>query len=192
MTDQKISAITSSTTAPADTDLLPTVEDVATTPVTKRKAWSVFRNALAASAAQVNAGTATNVFVTPDALTSGFVYRVRGTVVDPQTVYTKRAQLVLFRADAALTITRIYIDCNDHTPTSEMAGDLKWANDIADGSFASAAVIDVCDTTNGVFTATSGMDDATIPSGKFVYYQFDASPHADIDEFYIEVYYQYD
>ena len=43
MADTKISGLTNSTTAPADTDVFPTVEDMATIPVTKRKAWSVIK-----------------------------------------------------------------------------------------------------------------------------------------------------
>jgi hypothetical protein len=96
------------------------------------------------------------------------------------------------RADAALTITRIHIHGSDTTPTSELAGDLKFADDINTGGFANAVVIDVCDTTNGVVTITTGFDDATVPSGKYIYFQMDASPHADWKDFYIEVFYTYD
>lgn len=120
------------------------------------------------------------------------IWPVTKLVSNPQLVYTQRAQVVLFRAPAALTITRIHIVGNDSTPTAELAGDLKWADDVSDGSFANATVIDVCDTTNGVFTATSSFDDATIASGKYVYFQMDASPHADWKDFYIEVYYTLD
>jgi len=123
---------------------------------------------------------------------SGRVYRKTGIVSKPQAVYRQRATIPLFRADAALTITRIHIHGNDITPTAELAGDLKFADDIATGGFANAVVIDVCDTTNGVVTITTGFDDATVPSGKYVYFQMDASPHADWKDFYIEVYYTYD
>lgn len=121
------------------------------------------------------------------------VNKVRGTVATPNSYYTAvRAQIPLFRADAALTITRIHIHGADTSPTTEMAGDLKFADDLNTGGFASATVIDVCDTTNGVFTATSSFDDATVPSGKYVYFQMDSAPHADWKDFYIEVYYTYD
>jgi hypothetical protein len=120
------------------------------------------------------------------------VKKLRGFVSNPQAVYSQRAQIVLIRADAALTITRIHIHCSDTSPTAELAGDLKFADDINVGGFANATVIDVCDTTNGVVTITSGFDDATVPSGKYIYFQMDASPHADIVDFYIEVYYTYD
>ena len=130
--------------------------------------------------------------MTLDSVIKILVHRVRGLVSNPQAMYTQRAQIVMFRADAALTITRIHIHGADLSPTAEMAGDLKWATDVNIGGFADAAVIDVCDTTNGVFTVTTGMDDPTIPSGKYVYFQMDASPHADWKDFYIEVYYVYD
>lgn len=113
-------------------------------------------------------------------------------VSNPQAVYDQRAQIVLQRTSAAITITRIHIHGNDVTPTAELAGDLKFADDVATGGFANATVIDVCDTTSGVFTATSSFDDATVPSGKYIYFQMDASPHADWTDFYIEYYYTVD
>lgn len=123
---------------------------------------------------------------------SAVVWPVAKLVSNPQLVYTQRPQVVLFRAPANLTITRIHIHGNDSTPTAELAGDLKWADDVFDGSFTNATVIDVCDTTNGVFTATSSFDDATITSGKYIYFQMDSSPHADWKDFYIEFYYTLD
>lgn len=126
------------------------------------------------------------------AAVKAIVWPVTKTVSNPQLVYTQRPQVVLFRAPAALTITRIHIHGSDTSPGTELAGDLKWADDVNTGGFANAAVIDVCDTTNGVFTATSSFDDATIASGKYVYFQMDASPHADWVDFYIEIYYTLD
>lgn len=116
------------------------------------------------------------------------------TVSDPAGLYNNdRAQIALFDSfQGALTITAIRIRCNDSTPSTEFAGDLKFADDLFDGSFANATVIDVCDTTSGAFTATSGFDDATVPTDKFIYLQMDAAPHADITQLYIEVYYTYD
>jgi len=118
--------------------------------------------------------------------------RIWKTIADPQALYTLRAQIPLFRAPANLTFTRIHLVLNDNTPTAEFAGDLKFADDQFDGVFANATVIDVLDTTSGAFTATSSFDDATVPSGKYVYLQMDASPHVDIDNIYIEVYWTYD
>lgn len=118
--------------------------------------------------------------------------RLVGFVSNPQAVYAQRAQIIMFRAPSAITITRIHIHCSDTSPTAELAGDLKFADDINAGGFANATIIDVCDTTNGVVTITSGFDDATVPSGKYIYFQMDASPHADILDFYIEVYYTVD
>ena len=118
--------------------------------------------------------------------------RLVGFVSNPQAIYAQRAQVVLFRTPAAITITRIHIHGSDTTPTSELAGDLKFADDITAGSFANATVIDVCDTTSGVFTATSGFDDATIPAGKWIYFQMDASPNAAIKDFTLEINYTVD
>ena len=118
--------------------------------------------------------------------------KARGLVSNPQAMYTQRAQVAMMRCDAAITITRIHIHGSDTSPGAELAGDLKWADDINIDGFANAAVIDVCDTTNGVFTATSSFDDATVASGKYIYFQMDASPNADWKDFYIEFYYTYD
>lgn len=48
MADQKISVIAESTTLPAATDVFVTVENMATTPVTKRKPWSTIKSFVSA------------------------------------------------------------------------------------------------------------------------------------------------
>lgn len=118
--------------------------------------------------------------------------RIFGLVSNPQAVYAQRAQITMMRTPTAITITRIHIYGSDTTPTSELAGDLKFADDINIGGFANATIIDVCDTTSGVKTITTGFDDATVPAGKYIYFQMDASPHTDWKDFYIEVYYTVD
>ena len=60
----KISALTTSTTAPVLTDVFPTDEAMTTTPVTKKKAWSVYL----AAAAAVTTGTNAALAITPDSL----------------------------------------------------------------------------------------------------------------------------
>lgn len=119
----------------------------------------------------------------------GFDKVAAGTIINPQSVYTSRPQIPLLRAEGDMIITRIHIVCSSSAPTTELAGDLKYADDMNTGSFANATVIDVCDTTGGVFTAISGFDDDSVPKGKYIYFEMDASPHADITDFYIEVYY---
>lgn len=119
--------------------------------------------------------------------------RIRGLIADPNTYQANiRAVIPIFRTDAAITITRIHIHGPDSTPGSELDIDLKWADDIFDGSFANAAVIDVCDTTSGAVTITAGFDDATVASGKYIYWSFGAQPHADWLDIWFEIYYTYD
>ena len=174
MTDLKKTIFDLTTSpAPALTDVTFNGYDPSGTPVLRKTTWQTIRNLFLATH-------------------SGETHYVRGTVSNPQAVYAQRAQIPMFRAPAAITITRIHIHGNDTSPGGELAGDLKFADDIADGSFANATVIDVCDTTNGVFTATSSFDDATVPSGKYIYFQMDASPHADWKDIYIEFYYTFD
>jgi hypothetical protein len=173
MTDAKLTELrsTSPYVAPlADTDLMYLVQDVGSAP--DERVMSGAELKLAAK--------------------KGITWMERRFVTNPQAVYAQRAQIVLFRTDAAITITRIHIHGSDPTPTTELAGDLKWADDVSTGGFANAAVIDICDTTNGVVTITSSFDDTTIASGKYVYFHMDSSPHADWTVFYIEVYYTYD
>jgi len=113
-------------------------------------------------------------------------------VFDPQTLYAARPQVFFFLTPWAITITSIWISGNNAAPTTELFGDLKFADDMVTGSFANATVIDVCDTTAGYFTTASGFDDATVPLGKFIYFEMDASPHVDWKEFFIQVTYTID
>ena len=145
-----------------------------------------------ATAAEVTTGTDTTRAITPSAF-AGSVYatqRICKTVINPQIVYGIDTQIIIFRTPAAITITRIHISGNDPTPTSELDIDLKWADDTT--AWTNAAVIDVCDTSSGVKTITSGFDDATVPSGKYIYWQFGAEPHEDWTQFYFEIYFTYD
>ena len=148
-----------------------------------------------ATTAEIDTASDSGRIVSPGQFrTSKFaIQKIVGTVANPNSYYNNvRAQIPIFRANAALTITRIHIQGADLTPTSEMALDLKFADDLNTGGFANATVIDVCDTTSGVFTATSSFDDATVPNGKYIYWQMDAAPHVDWKDFYFEVYFTYD
>ena len=173
------------TTTPVITDVIPIVVAPGSTPVDRKVALGNLYKGL---------GTGTpsaSTFLAGDGSWKSQVTKIiAGSVSNPQAVYAQRAQIVMFRAPFDLTITRIHIECA--VTSQELAGDLKWATDTVTGSYADAAVIDVCDTTSGVFTITSGMDDATVAAGKYIYFQMDASPHDDITDFYIEFYYTVD
>ena len=116
---------------------------------------------------------------------------LQGSISNPQATYAQRPQVFMFQTPYAITITKIHISGPDATPGAELAGDLKFADDTFTGVFANATVIDVCDTTSGVFTATS-FDDATVPSGKYIYFLMDASPNADWTDIFIRVDYTVD
>lgn len=186
--------------APALTDMTLTGEDPSGVPVLRRVTWQTIRNLFMGTptadgdfSVGNSAGTYSKKTLAETKTLLGVdVHKIRGFVSNPQAVYAQRAQIVLIRTEAAITITRIHIHCADTSPTAELAGDLKFADDVNIGGFANATIIDVCDTTNGVKTITSGFDDATVPSGKYIYFQMDASPHADIKDIYIEVYYTVD
>lgn len=112
-------------------------------------------------------------------------HRIRGFIKNPNTVYSSRPQIVLARADAALSITSIRINLSSAAYTLECT--LKYADDIT--NFTNDTVISVCDTVGGVFTLTGDMN---VPSGKFIYLLMDAIPSVNIEDFYIEIFYTYD
>ena len=115
---------------------------------------------------------------------------LRGTLTDPPGYQAIDTQIPIWIAtDAAITITSIKVSC-DADPTTELDLDLKFAD--ASIGWANATLIDVCDTTAGVFAATSGFDDATVPSGKVVYFEFGAAPDAATLWFTFEIQFTYD
>ena len=114
--------------------------------------------------------------------------KIRGHISSPNLMYAIAPQIILARADADLTISRIHITLS--TAAHNIQATLKFANDAI--SFASSTTIDVVDTTSGLVTITAGFDDATVPSGKYIYLLFDAEPNENIDYMYIEVFYTYD
>ena len=129
-------------------------------------------------------------FLAGDATWDKITWVRTGTIWAPFDLYDEDTQIMVFRAPAALTITRIHISGPNAAPTTELDIDLKWASDTT--AWTDAAVIDVCDTTSGVVTITSGFDDATIASGKYVYWQFGADPHADWLWAWFEIHYTFD
>jgi len=116
---------------------------------------------------------------------------LRGTIASPKDFYDNvDHEICLWPAtDAAITITRINITC-DANPTTELDIDLKWADAFI--GMANAAVIDVCDTTDGTVNITSGFDDATVASGKCLYWSFGAAPDAATTQFSFVIEYTYD
>lgn len=113
-------------------------------------------------------------------------------ISNPQALYNQRPEIFLKKTRAALTIASINLTLSDYTPGAEFAGDLKFADDMNLGSYANSTLICALDTTNGVISRTSGFNDATVPSGKFIYIDMDASPHADIKDMLLGGTYTYD
>ena len=112
--------------------------------------------------------------------------RIRGLIKDPSTVYSSRPQIVLARADGALSISAIRINLSSAAYAFECT--LKYADNIT--SFTNDTVIDVCDTTGGEFTVSGA--DMDVPNGKFIYLLMDAIPNTAIKDLYIEIFYTYD
>jgi hypothetical protein len=97
----------------------------------------------------------------------------------------------MYQAPWAMTVTKIHIS---NPTTDDIVGDLKFADDTLTGVFAGATVIDICDSTSGSFTvsASSDMDDATVPANKYIYFSLDASPAAAVKDFFIRIDYTVD
>lgn len=116
---------------------------------------------------------------------------LRGTIDNPKDHYDNVSHVLCIWAstDAAITITKIQITC-EADPTTELDIDLKWADAFI--GLANAAVIDVCDTINGVVLITAGFDDATVASGKCLYWSFGAAPDAAITQFSFVIEFTYD
>ena len=89
---------------------------------------------------------------------------------------------------AAMTITRIEITM-EADPTTEMDWDLKFADAFI--GLASATLIVAMDTTNGTASITS-FTDATIPTGKCIYFSFGAAPDAAALQVQVTIYWDYD
>ena len=199
MANKKISDLTAQTT-PASGDLVE-IEEVAIAASKKSTLAQIFTAGKSAASTtatgvaelatvgEVTTGTSTTLVPSVAAL-KGLVHHFSAFISNPQGVYAQRAQIVFMKTWAAISIMDINIACSDYSPSAEMAGDLKWADDVNVGGFASAAVLHICDTTNGVFSITA--HDLDVAAGKFIYFQLDASPHADILDFYLDFYYTVD
>ena len=110
-------------------------------------------------------------------------------IVDPNTVVTASTVIPIEKAtQAAVTVTKI--EASSDNASYELAGDVKFAD--ARIGLANATVVDPFDTSSGVLSDSSIGGDATIPSGKFVYLQFDSAPNASMGDCIITVYWDYD
>ena len=168
-------------------------------------AWRIFYSnadgdttelALGDAGKVLTSGGASNAptWETPATLSSG---RIAGlsreynfTIPDPNGLYSVDTQLCIDPClPANMTITRIDVTC-DANPTTELDMDLKWADAFI--GLANATVIEAIDTTNGVTTITSGIDDADIASGKCIYLEFGAEPDDKISQVKIKITYDFD
>lgn len=138
----------------------------------------------------VGAGVTTITAGNVSDLRSFFNVKTRSmTIPMPSVMYnSSRAQVAFFKTRAAITIRKIIVETG--STSYQVAGDLKYADDQT--SFANATVIDVCDTASGVFSATTGFDDATVPAEKWIYFQLDSAPNSALSSFTVQIEYTYD
>jgi hypothetical protein len=86
-------------------------------------------------------------------------------------------------------ITKVYVDCNEADPTTELDADLMSCDAVADGAFpgANAAVVLAIDTITGNF-ANAAVNTA-IAAGKSVYIRINADPTSDTTIFHVRIHY---
>jgi len=93
-----------------------------------------------------------------------------GTILNPQGVYdndgTNHAVTIAVNVPAAFTITAIYVSC-DADPTTEPT--LTFQHKAAGVGYGSPTTIEAVQTTAGVASVTTGIDDATIPANTKVF-----------------------
>jgi hypothetical protein len=110
-------------------------------------------------------------------------------VPDPDAQYAVDTQILIKpKLDAAVTVTHAVCGA-DADPATELTMDLKFADSFI--GLANATVVTALDTLAGT-TETSTFADATIPSGKAVYLQFDTTPDSTMTQFNCDVTYDYD
>jgi len=108
-------------------------------------------------------------------------------ILNPNGAYDNDTQIPIAFTTAALTVTKIVVSNN--TTSYEVAGDLKWADNLT--SFTGATVINDFDTTSGVRTddtITSG----SVAAGKYVYLEFDSQPDSNITFTHVHIEWDYD
>jgi len=102
-------------------------------------------------------------------------HQLKFTIIDPPGAYAKSTIIPLWvKTDAALTITNIEFRC-DADPTTEVTGDIKYADDLI--GLANATVINDIDTTAGT-RSDSSITSATVAAGKSIYLSYDTTPDA--------------
>ncbi len=92
------------------------------------------------------------------------------------------------KVDAALTVTRIIVTC-DANPTTEITGDLKYADTYI--GLANPVVINDFDTTDGVRDDDS-ISSGAVAAGKSIYISFDTTPDIALKTITIDVFFDYD
>ena len=123
-------------------------------------------------------------------LSNETTHHLRGTCIDPNGVYGKDHEVCVWcKTDGAITVTGIDLTC-DADPSTEMDIDLMWADAFI--GLGNSAAIDECNTVSGATSISTGFDDATVASGKCIYWLLNAEPDSDITQFAWDVKYTYD
>lgn len=111
-------------------------------------------------------------------------------IFSPNLVYDDDTQISIDpRTSAALTVTRIDVTL-DADPTTELEYSIKFADAFI--GLANATIIEDTATVAGVTTVTSITGDATVPTNKAIYIQFEADPDANITQVSVKVTWDYD
>ena len=84
-------------------------------------------------------------------------------------------------------IKKVYVDCNEADPTTELNADLKYCDAVANGAFpgANATLIKALDTTTG--NMSDAAVNTAVASAKTIYITIDADPVSDTTIFHVRV-----
>lgn len=145
-------------------------------------------DALALKAPIANSTLTGTFAIASDINIGGKREHLRYTLLAPATAYGVSATIpVWVKTDAAITITNLEVSC-DADPTTELTGDIKWADAVI--GLGNATVINDFDTTNGV-RSDSSISAGSVASGKCIYISFDTTPDAALKSISFDLTYHY-
>ena len=86
-------------------------------------------------------------------------------------------------------ITKVYVDCNEADPTTELTANLNYCDAVANGAFpgATATLIKAIGTTTGNFADNAV--NTTVATGKSLYITITADPTSDTTIFHVRIHY---
>lgn len=105
------------------------------------------------------------------------------TIINPNGTYTIDHEVFLMKPVYGIIVSKIAVEC-DANPTTELTGDLKYADDFL--NLSNSAVINDFDTTVGSRIDTS-ITNGSVTAGSVIYLSFDAAPDENIKQIHFHI-----